>query len=280
MQINKSNLRRNGGLQYGNRPDKIILHHPEFHGTIEDLNNIMINDDFSMIGYNYYIRKDGSIWEGRPVEAIGGNCYGQNASSIGLAFEGNFMVDIMTDEQFQSGVELCKYLMNQYGIKEIGLHKKYYNTDCPGINFPVERMIAAVNSPGNYSSDFIKSIQHDLQRVSCLESGEINATGQLDAKTKAAIKQFRSIVGLPNSENIDSQLINALNAITQKPTIGKGWTSNPAATKFIQWWIGCPKTGVFDDVTVQKVKEWQKKAGVYWEPDGVIREESWVKILK
>lgn len=132
----------------------------------------------------------------------------------------------------------------------------------------------------NADSDFIKSVQHDLQRVSCLESGEVNATGVLDSKTKAAIKQFRSIVGLPDNENIDPQLTNALNAITQKPTIGKGWTSNPIATKFIQWWFGVSKTGVFDDATEKKVKEWQKTARVYWEPDGVIREESWVKILK
>lgn len=132
----------------------------------------------------------------------------------------------------------------------------------------------------NAHSDFIKSVQHDLQRVSCLESGEANATGVLDDKTKDAIKQFRSIVGLPDGENIDSQLTNALNAITQKPIIGKGWPSNAIATKFIQWWFGISKTGVFDDATEEKVKNWQKSSGIYWEPDGVIREESWVKILK
>ncbi|WML33223.1 N-acetylmuramoyl-L-alanine amidase [Clostridium sp. OS1-26] len=72
----------------------------------------------------------------------------------------------------------------------------------------------------NSNFDFIKSIQHDLQRVSCLATGEVNATGVLDIKTKAAIKQFRYVVELPDSENIDSQLIDALNAITKMPTIG------------------------------------------------------------
>ncbi|MTK14164.1 MAG: peptidoglycan-binding protein [Clostridiaceae bacterium] len=132
----------------------------------------------------------------------------------------------------------------------------------------------------NTSSDFIKSVQHDLQRVSCLASGEANATGVLDSKTKAAIRQFRSIVELLDSESIDSQLTNALNAITKMPTIGKGWPNNPIATKFIQWWFGAPKTGTFDDATEKMVKSWQKAARVYWEPDGVIRIESWIKILK
>lgn len=64
MIINKKDLRQNGPLKYGNYPTKIILHHPEFDGTVEDLNDIMINDGFSMIGYNYYVRKNGSIWDG------------------------------------------------------------------------------------------------------------------------------------------------------------------------------------------------------------------------
>lgn len=144
----------------------------------------------------------------------------------------------------------------------------------------VQGLTGQTVKPNNSNSDFIKSVQHDLQRVSCLESGEANATGVLDSKTKAAIKQFRSIIGLPDTENIDSQLVNALNAITKKPIIGKGWPSNPIATKFVQWWIGVSKTGVFDDATVQKVKDWQKSAKVYSNPDGVIRVESWNKILK
>ncbi|WML35926.1 N-acetylmuramoyl-L-alanine amidase [Clostridium sp. OS1-26] len=144
----------------------------------------------------------------------------------------------------------------------------------------VQGLTGQTVKPDNSNFYFIKSVQHDLQRVSCLESGEINATGQLDTKTKAAIRQFRNIVGLPDGDNIDSQLTDALNAITKMPTIGKGWSDNPIATKFIQWWVGASKTGVFDDTTVQKIKAWQKAIKVYSDPDGVVRIESWNKILK
>ncbi len=135
----------------------------------------------------------------------------------------------------------------------------------------------------NYDSDFIKSVQHDLQRVSCLQSGEINATAQLDIKTKQAINEFRYIVDLSGATVIDDALVNALNIITKKPTIGEGWSPIPIATKFIQWYIGIsPKSGIFDKNTVEKVKAWQVKAGIWSAQgaDGVIREKDWNKILK
>lgn len=135
---------------------------------------------------------------------------------------------------------------------------------------------------GFYSKDFIKSVQHDLQRVSCLASGEINADGIVGPKTEAAIKQFRYIVGLSDSNVIDSNLVGALNAITKEPIIGNGWTSNPAATKFIQWYLGIPKDGIFGSQTQAAVKAWQIKSGIWSASgaDGVIREKDWDKILK
>lgn len=130
------------------------------------------------------------------------------------------------------------------------------------------------------SKDFIRSVQHDLQRLNCLPLGTANVTGVLDQKTKDAIYQFRSIVALPSSYDVDSPLIDALNNITHKPVIGREWSPNPVATRYLQWWLGLPRTGVFDLQTEQKAKEWQKAAGVYSDPDGVIRPESWDKILK
>ncbi|WPC43080.1 hypothetical protein [Clostridium sp. JS66] len=71
--------------------------------------------------------------------------------------------------------------------------------------------------------------------------------------------------------------------IINKPTIGAGWASNPTATKFIKWYIGItPKNELWDIDTVEKVKIWQVKAGIWsiYGADGVIREKDWNKILK
>lgn len=76
------------------------------------------------------------------------------------------------------------------------------------------------------------------------------------------------MVDLLSSENIDDSLVGALNTITKMSTIGAGWTANVIATKFVQWFIGImPKSSVFDVNTVQKIKEWQKKEGIWSDPN-------------
>ena len=146
MNINEVYLKGQEEATGSNNPNKIIIHHPEWYGDIVGLNNIMRNMGYSMIGYNYYVRKDGSVWKGRPDWATGANCYGQNTQSLGVCFEGNFEKDAeMPKEQFNSGVELIQYLKNKYGISEVGGHKQYYNTSCPGKNFPLTDLINSVN---------------------------------------------------------------------------------------------------------------------------------------
>ena len=159
MKINEVYLKGQEQAKGYNNPNKIIIHHPEFYGPIEKLNDIMISMGFYMIGYNYYIRKDGSIWNGRPDWATSGNCYGQNNCSLGVCFEGNYDVDKeMPEEQFSAGVELIRYLMGKYSISEVDGHKKYANTACPGKNFPLENMLAAIKKEKKYYvvTDYLK----------------------------------------------------------------------------------------------------------------------------
>lgn len=153
MYINKVYLKGQEKVSGWNNPNKIIIHHPEFYGSVEELNSIMRTMGYSMIGYNYYIRKDGSIWQGRPVNATSANCYGQNHSSIGVCFEGNYNKDkTMYDVQFNAGVELIKYLKVNYKINEVNGHKHYKNTDCPGRYFPLQKILNAISVKGTVSN--------------------------------------------------------------------------------------------------------------------------------
>jgi N-acetyl-anhydromuramyl-L-alanine amidase AmpD len=43
---------------------------------------------FSRAGYHYYIRKSGRIERMRPEQDVGAHCYGYNAHSIGVCYEG------------------------------------------------------------------------------------------------------------------------------------------------------------------------------------------------
>lgn len=150
MKINTVYLPGQDEVTGYNNPTKIIIHHPEFFGTIEQLNSVMRSMGFTMIGYNYYIRKNGSVWKGRPDNVTSGNCYNQNTKSLGVCFEGNYDKDKeMPKAQFDAGVELIKYLKSKYGISEVNGHKNYYNTDCPGKYFPLDKMLAEVNNNTN-----------------------------------------------------------------------------------------------------------------------------------
>ena len=43
---------------------------------------------FRDIGYHFYITRDGTVHEGRPIEKVGAHCEGHNSHSIGICYEG------------------------------------------------------------------------------------------------------------------------------------------------------------------------------------------------
>lgn len=234
MDINKVGLIRHGELSYGNYPTKIILHHADMNGSVTDINQVHLNKGWCMIGYNYYIRKDATVWEGRPVDAIGAHCYGQNATSIGICFEGNFMTDQMSDAQYNAGVELCRYLMQKYpNIKEIGGHKKYCATDCPGCNFPLDKMIAAAFYNTKTvehlvcssdliklwdSGDKVKDVQEKLIKLGYSLYG--GADGIFGQSTYDAVEAFQSSHGLSVDGIVGKDTLSALNSAVSVKTSG------------------------------------------------------------
>ena len=87
-------------LSYGNKPNKLVLHHAEASKcSVQDIHYWHLNNGWSGIGYHYFIRKDGSIYKGRPDGAIGAHCQGSNLPIYG--------------------------------------HKELLATECPGANFPL-----------------------------------------------------------------------------------------------------------------------------------------------
>ena len=74
MNIIDSNLKFRE-LAYGNNPGKIILHHAAATNcSIEDIHNWHLNNGWSGCGYHYFIRKNGSIYKGRPENSLGAHC--------------------------------------------------------------------------------------------------------------------------------------------------------------------------------------------------------------
>lgn len=43
---------------------------------------------FRDIGYHFYITRDGTVHDGRPIEKVVAHCEGHNSHSIGICYEG------------------------------------------------------------------------------------------------------------------------------------------------------------------------------------------------
>lgn len=141
MYINETNLSFTGTMSNRTRTDYIVLHHRAGNGDVESIHNQHLRQGYSGIGYHYYIRKDGSIYTGRPIQKVGAHCLNYNSVSVGVCFEGNYETEnIMPDTQKKSGIELVRHLKGIYPNAEIKGHRELFATACPGRNFPFEEI--------------------------------------------------------------------------------------------------------------------------------------------
>lgn len=141
----------NIGLVFNSNMDKrdinsikrIILHHTGVSTlqSVDTIHNYHKNTKgYAGIGYHYYVRKDGSVFQGRPLEYIGAHAYGNNSDSIGICAEGNFNEEVMQEAQEKSLKELILDLLEKYNIVIIQGHKEVDETSCPGENYPLQVM--------------------------------------------------------------------------------------------------------------------------------------------
>ena len=137
MKIIDANLPRNGNFTRRSTTDEVILHHAEASSaTVWDINQWHLDNGWVGIGYHYYIRKDGSIYRGRPEWAVGAHATGHNDRSIGICCEGAYMTETMPAAQLSSLKALIRDIMERYGEMPLRRHRDVNSTDCPGDNFP------------------------------------------------------------------------------------------------------------------------------------------------
>lgn len=141
--IIETNLRFNGALSYRTKTNYIVLHHAEAtKASVEDIHRWHLNNGWAGIGYNYYIRKDGSVYRGRPCDAVGAHCQGYNSVSVGICAEGNYESESMPAAQWQAILELVSELKKIYPGAQVVGHKELNATACPGQNYPLEEIKA------------------------------------------------------------------------------------------------------------------------------------------
>lgn len=127
-----------------NKPNKIITHHsasaPHLKTADVDAWHKLRWPDFKSnrgywVGYHYVIEADGTVVQTRNLDEEGAHTIGQNLSSIGVCFMGNFDTEYPTKEQRNAWRDLFLKIQSKYPnitTSTIYPHRKYANKSCHG----------------------------------------------------------------------------------------------------------------------------------------------------
>jgi hypothetical protein len=131
---------------------RIVVHHTDNSDPIKAVERSQQNRGYAALGYHFFIRQDGVVFEGRPIEVMGSHA-GQGRSegvlndpdwaSIGIVFQGDYHnADnwIFSSEapaaQWTAFETLCRALRDIYALRNMVMHKEVLRsgepTDCPG----------------------------------------------------------------------------------------------------------------------------------------------------
>ena len=147
LNIIEPNYTWNGALTKRTTTDRIILHHAAGNGTAESIHKYHVSLGWKGIAYHYYVRKDGTIYRGRPEDTVGGHTSGYNSRSIGICAEGNFETDVMSNAQRDAIRALVLDIRTRYPDTKTIKHKDVAATACPGKNYPFDYIAAADPDP-------------------------------------------------------------------------------------------------------------------------------------
>lgn len=147
LNIIEPNYTWNGALTKRTTTDRIILHHAAGNGTAESIHKYHVSLGWKGIAYHYYVRKDGTIYRGRPEDTVGGHTSGYNSRSIGICAEGNFETDVMSNAQRDAIRALVLDIRTRYPDTQTIKHKDVAATACPGKNYPFDYIAAADPDP-------------------------------------------------------------------------------------------------------------------------------------
>ncbi|WP_238882072.1 peptidoglycan recognition family protein [Clostridium sp. YIM B02551] len=131
----------NGDLPHGeNKPSRIVLHHADASVcTVVDIHRWHLQRGYAGIGYHYFVRKDGTIYQGREESQRGAHCPSANYNSLGICFEGSYMIEVPPQAQLNAGLDLIEDIKSRYGNNlQVYGHKDLYATSCPGDKFPLD----------------------------------------------------------------------------------------------------------------------------------------------
>lgn len=219
MEIIDVSYRWSGTLSKRAATRRLILHHAAaVTCTAQQIHQWHLSNGWVGIGYHFLVRKDGSIYRGRPEDTVGAHAGNNNYDSIGICFEGSFDKEQMGDTQRKSGAALVRYLKEKYGITTVQRHSDVNATGCPGTNFPFEAIASGAEeeteaeaeaaSPSVTMNDTALTLPllqsgstgSTVRALQALLNGLGHSAGTVDGifgeKTARAVQRFQAAHGL------------------------------------------------------------------------------------
>ena len=314
MQIQESKLQFNGTAASREKTTAIVLHHADAVScSIEDVHQWHLGNGWIGCGYHFLIRKDGSVWRGRPIDWVGAHTKGANDFSVGVCFEGSYESKdaVMPEAQLQAGRELVCYLLLQYPGAAVKRHKDYCSTDCPGRHFPFAEIAqgasAAPEQPSKPSvpaqpeshtllvkgskGEEVRAMQRRLISLgySC---GKYAADGSYGPETVFAVQSFQMDNGLAIDGKCGAKTWAALEGNPGcaalcpygEPTANVRRGSKGEGVRWVQWWLvrhgqDIGANGIDGDCgagTAAAIVSFQKSAGIA--ADGICGKDTRAKL--
>lgn len=263
--------------------ERIILHHAAAKTcSAEDIHRWHLNNGWSGAGYHFLVRKDGKIYRLRPEDKVGAHAYGSNYNSIGVCFEGDYMVENMPEEETKAGQELVAYLKNKYGISEVEVHKRVNATSCPGDNFPFNQIANAteiITPKPSEETGKIAQIQNALNEKYGLDIDVDNIYG--NETKKALVKGLQTELNKQFERNLVVDGIFGTNTYNACINVRRGAEGN--ITWLIQSMLICHSfninaDGIFGPATERAVRDFQSRNGL--SVDGIVGKNTFNKLFK
>lgn len=287
-----TNSIKNAGLTFPQTRTKrtktegILIHHPDADWTVQQVHNYHTNTNgWNGIGYNLYIDKDGTIYEGRGLDYVGAHCTNYNSKTVGICCRGQYHSKdtSMPDAQFNALVWAINYCKEKYGSGiYVKGHRDVAATSCPGQYFPLSEAQSLIYrgesgtetaTPADTSSESTSTqtntdtatSEAELQKEGIMSfqtwlnknyNAGLVVDGIYGSKTKtAAIKAMQSIIG------VTADGIWGTKSKAACPVLGIGDSGN--AVYVLQGMLYCRGyvysgfDGIFGSMTESEVKSYQ-----------------------
>lgn len=129
----------------------LVVHTLAFRGdaTVEDVDRWHKERGWSGIGYHRYFRRNGWVYEGRPLDRWGAHVSGWNHQSIGYAFEGHGDYEDFTDAQKSSFYREALKDFHRFpnlAIYRVVGHREFPGVakTCPGLEVDMDELRASL----------------------------------------------------------------------------------------------------------------------------------------